>query len=132
MANPPKWLSSLLRWLVVKARQVIGNLPNEHQPTDAQTLIFQPVVISLKAYATVVIPALNEAKRISEVVAFALSDPATAEVIVVDDKWNTSVSETEWRYFCEFGCGTTWCQFQIVELSDSGHLAAQTLDSQNF
>ena len=85
MANPPKWLSSLLRWLVVKARQIIGNLPIEHQSTSAQTLILQPVAISLKAYATVVIPALNEAKRISEVVAFALSDPATAEVIVVDD-----------------------------------------------
>ncbi|MDX8127338.1 HAD-IB family phosphatase [Methylomonas sp. OY6] len=37
------------------------------------------------ACATVVIPALNEAKRIREVVAYALADPATAEVIVVDD-----------------------------------------------
>ncbi len=34
---------------------------------------------------TVVIPALNEAARIAEVVAYALADPATAEVIVVDD-----------------------------------------------
>lgn len=34
---------------------------------------------------SVVIPALNEAARIAEVVAYALSDPATAEVIVVDD-----------------------------------------------
>lgn len=132
MTNSFKWLSSILRWVAEKARLFIGNFSSEHQSNTTETLIFQPVVISLKAYATVVIPALNEAKRISEVVAFALSDPATAEVIVVDDKWNTSVSETEWRYFCEFGCGTTWCQFQIVELSDSGHLAAQTLDSQNF
>ena len=37
------------------------------------------------ACATVVIPALNEAKRIGEVVAYALRDAATAEVIVVDD-----------------------------------------------
>ncbi|MFZ9408071.1 MAG: glycosyltransferase [Burkholderiaceae bacterium] len=37
------------------------------------------------AYATVVIPALNEEKRIAQVVAYALSDPATAEVIVIDD-----------------------------------------------
>ena len=34
---------------------------------------------------SVVIPALNEAKRIAEVVQYALSDPATGEVIVVDD-----------------------------------------------
>ncbi|MBH9553668.1 glycosyltransferase [Inhella gelatinilytica] len=34
---------------------------------------------------SVVIPALNEAARIAEVVAYALADPATAEVIVVDD-----------------------------------------------
>jgi glucosyl-3-phosphoglycerate synthase len=35
--------------------------------------------------ATVVIPALNEAARISDVVRYALSEPATAEVIVIDD-----------------------------------------------
>ncbi len=34
---------------------------------------------------TVIIPALNEEKRISDVVKYALSDPATAEVIVIDD-----------------------------------------------
>jgi len=85
MANLPKWLSRLLRWLLVKARQLTGNLQLEDQRNTTQTLILKPVAIDLKAYATVVIPALNEAKRISEVVAYALSDPATAEVIVVDD-----------------------------------------------
>ncbi|WP_207906591.1 HAD-IB family phosphatase [Methylomonas methanica] len=39
----------------------------------------------MKACASVVIPALNEAKRIQEVVAYALADPATDEVIVIDD-----------------------------------------------
>jgi phosphoserine phosphatase len=34
---------------------------------------------------SVIIPALNEARRIAEVVRHALRDPATAEVIVVDD-----------------------------------------------
>lgn len=34
---------------------------------------------------TVAIPALNEEKRIAQVVAYALSDSATAEVLVVDD-----------------------------------------------
>jgi glucosyl-3-phosphoglycerate synthase len=41
--------------------------------------------------ATVVIPALNEARHIAEVVTYAYSDPATAEVIVIDD---SSTDET--------------------------------------
>ena len=41
--------------------------------------------LALAASVTVVIPALNEAKRIASVVAFALADPATAEVLVIDD-----------------------------------------------
>lgn len=45
----------------------------------------------MKACASVVIPALNEAKRIQEVVAYALADPATAEVIVIDD---SSIDDT--------------------------------------
>jgi glucosyl-3-phosphoglycerate synthase len=86
MVNLPKWFYSLLQWVVEKAHLVIDSLTLvRQQPTKVQTLIFQPVAIDLKAYATVVISALNEAKRISEVVGYALSDPATAEVIVVDD-----------------------------------------------
>lgn len=45
----------------------------------------------LERCATVVIPALNEAARIAEVVRHALADPATAEVIVVDD---SSIDDT--------------------------------------
>lgn len=41
--------------------------------------------LEFKRCVTVVIPALNEAARIAEVVRHALSDEATAEVIVVDD-----------------------------------------------
>lgn len=37
------------------------------------------------------IPALNEAQRIAHVVAYALADPATAEVIVIDD---SSIDDT--------------------------------------
>lgn len=40
---------------------------------------------------SVVIPALNEAARIAAVVRYALSDPATAEVIVIDD---SSIDDT--------------------------------------
>jgi len=45
----------------------------------------------LVACATVVIPALNEAARIADVVRHALADPATADVIVVDD---SSIDDT--------------------------------------
>lgn len=41
--------------------------------------------------ATVVIPALNEAARIASVVRHAMADPATAEVIVIDD---SSIDDT--------------------------------------
>jgi len=44
-----------------------------------------------QACATVVIPALNEAARIAEVVRHALADPATAEVLVIDD---SSIDDT--------------------------------------
>jgi glucosyl-3-phosphoglycerate synthase len=44
-----------------------------------------------RPYVSVLIPALNESRRIAEVVRFALADPVTAEVIVVDD---SSVDET--------------------------------------
>jgi glucosyl-3-phosphoglycerate synthase len=40
---------------------------------------------------SVVIPALNEAARIADVVRYALADPATAEVIVIDD---SSIDDT--------------------------------------
>ncbi len=44
-----------------------------------------------KACVSVIIPALNEAARIGEVVRYAWSDPATGEVIVVDD---SSIDDT--------------------------------------
>ncbi len=50
-----------------------------------------PQRLPLTAYASVVIPALNEARRISDVVRYAFSDPATFEVIVIDD---SSVDDT--------------------------------------
>jgi glucosyl-3-phosphoglycerate synthase len=45
----------------------------------------------LLACVSVVIPALNEAARIASVVRHALADPATAEVIVIDD---SSIDDT--------------------------------------
>ncbi len=42
-------------------------------------------------HVSVIIPALNEAKQIAEVVRYALADPATVEVIVIDD---SSIDDT--------------------------------------
>lgn len=85
MTNPPAWLSNLLRWLIFKAQQLIGGESTRRKSPVNPCVSVQTIALPSKAYATVVIPALNEAKRISEVVAYALSDPATAEVIVIDD-----------------------------------------------
>lgn len=59
--------------------------PNE--PLDVVSVLkaSQPLLGRVTSFVSVVIPALNEAKRIADVVRFALEDPATAEVIVVDD-----------------------------------------------
>lgn len=50
-----------------------------------------PPVWPRASCVSVVIPALNESRRIASVVAYALADPATAEVIVVDD---SSIDDT--------------------------------------
>lgn len=50
-----------------------------------------PAPVPVVACASVVIPALNEAARIAEVVRFARADAATAEVIVIDD---SSIDDT--------------------------------------
>jgi glucosyl-3-phosphoglycerate synthase len=49
--------------------------------------------LPLHRCATVVIPALNEAARIASVVRYALADPATAEVIVIDDSSTDDTAE---------------------------------------
>lgn len=54
-------------------------------------IISDEPVIELAGPVTVVIPALNEAERIAEVVRYALSDAMTGEVIVIDD---SSIDET--------------------------------------
>jgi glucosyl-3-phosphoglycerate synthase len=72
---------------------VIALRANEKQEARATRANIEPTV-SIKEStlrATVVIPALNEARHIADVVAYAFSDPATAEVIVIDD---SSTDET--------------------------------------
>lgn len=55
--------------------------PEPTAPTPAPLRLESP----LQPCVSVIIPALNEQKRIADVVRYALSDSATAEVIVVDD-----------------------------------------------
>jgi glucosyl-3-phosphoglycerate synthase len=60
-------------------------------PSQAKTNTETQKLPADQPYVTVVIPALNEAKQIASVVAYAFSDPATAEVIVIDD---SSIDDT--------------------------------------
>lgn len=78
-------LSSFFTWFFDHVQQLVSRKSGASEKTAASTLKSPTLALTSKAYATVVIPALNEAKRISEVVAYALADPATAEVIVIDD-----------------------------------------------
>jgi glucosyl-3-phosphoglycerate synthase len=73
-----KYLST---WLSVVKRTLFG-ATRKRTPTK---------VLPTSAYATVIIPALNEEKRIAYVVATALADSATAQVIVIDD---SSIDDT--------------------------------------
>ena len=83
--------SSFFQWLFATVQQLV--MKKILAPQTPSYPVSQSLAITTKAYATVVIPALNEAKRISEVVAYALADPATAEVIVIDDSSIDSTAE---------------------------------------
>ena len=79
------WLSRLLQWLAARSRRLLGRLWFAKSVPEPLLLPGPTSALPLRACATVVIPALNEERRIAEVVAYALADPATAEVIVIDD-----------------------------------------------
>jgi Glycosyl transferase family 2 len=64
---------------------------DSHPPFGSQPRPCPQLHAPLRACASVVIPALNEAKRIASVVKHALADAATAEVIVIDD---SSIDDT--------------------------------------
>lgn len=72
MKNLPSWFSDILHWLMLKAREYHLVEPAAQTLTTPLALDVQFIAIDAREYATVVIPALNEAKRIAEVVAFAL------------------------------------------------------------
>lgn len=66
-------------------------LPEAAQTLDPKVQLAVSAAPSSPRCASVVIPALNEAERIAYVVRHALEDPATAEVLVIDD---SSLDET--------------------------------------
>jgi glucosyl-3-phosphoglycerate synthase len=75
-------LSRLGPWLKTETPK---SMPTEATPTPLR------LEAPLGPCVSVIIPALNEQKRIADVVRYALGDSATAEVIVVDD---SSVDDT--------------------------------------
>jgi glucosyl-3-phosphoglycerate synthase len=102
MNNPllllrPLW-QQLRQWWRLGSGRVASAEPRRqpHLPIDQpdSALPRQPTArlhAPLLRNVSVVIPALNEAKRIASVVHHALADPATAEVIVIDD---SSIDDT--------------------------------------
>jgi glucosyl-3-phosphoglycerate synthase len=83
---PPTLARWVSRWLARRPRGTVPALPAATAPTPAPV-----AALPLAACVSVVIPALNESRRIASVVAFALADPATAEVVVIDD---SSIDDT--------------------------------------
>lgn len=77
------WIEWLLALLGLQRARSVS--PVRPRPAVQGQIAARPQALSLQACVSVVIPALNEARRIAEVVGYALADPATAEVIVVDD-----------------------------------------------
>jgi glucosyl-3-phosphoglycerate synthase len=97
MNKPSQWVAERLRawWQRVRAslRLRQGSAPAVDAPAIAARPVEEPAAMAMPMlrYATVVIPALNEARRIADVVAYALADEATAEVLVIDD---SSIDDT--------------------------------------
>ncbi len=83
-ATPVKHPTALLKWnqLFNEIRKLFSSTSKDQtEPTDPP----QPRPSSPPRIASVIIPALNEAQHIADVVRYAHSDPSTGEVIVVDD-----------------------------------------------
>lgn len=82
----------LAAWWAEHTRPAPSPAPSAPTPPPPPPPPAQPTpALPLTASVSVVIPALNEAARIASVVRHALADPATAEVIVVDD---SSIDDT--------------------------------------
>jgi glucosyl-3-phosphoglycerate synthase len=87
------------RQITTALRRLLARLdPDASVPAAAnagnESAAESPSAATLPLAATVVIPALNEQERIADVVRHARADPATAQVIVIDD---SSTDETAAR-----------------------------------
>jgi glucosyl-3-phosphoglycerate synthase len=94
MPDPKRWIADRLHGLwrqVARVNRLADPAPARAPPGPLAVPPQVTLQLPMSRYATVVIPALNEARRVAEVVAYALADPATAEVVVVDD---SSIDET--------------------------------------
>ena len=94
------WMQRLQRawsrlWAAIRPDQAGRASPPDRTPTAVRTPP-APAALppALLRCVSVIIPALNEERRIADVVAYALGDSATAEVIVVDD---ASIDDTRAR-----------------------------------
>ena len=81
---PDHWRLILQRWwpLPRPKRAAVPKAATASRAAAASPAALPPALLRC---VSVVIPALNEERRIADVVAYALGDSATAEVIVVDD-----------------------------------------------
>ncbi len=88
-----RWLplGLLVRWLQRRLQRPAAGRADAALGTTVAGAAPPAQALALAASVTVVIPALNEARRIASVVAYALADPATAEVLVIDD---SSIDDT--------------------------------------
>lgn len=85
-------MASLIQWLRSLIRKWLGKPATASNPVPVPpALTAAPAALQLQACVSVVIPALNEARRIADVVRYALDDPATADVLVIDD---SSIDDT--------------------------------------
>lgn len=93
MIDPIRWIADRLQalWQGLRRTGLPAARPDTAPASEPGVAAGRPVALPMLRYATVVIPALNEARRIADVVAYALADPATSEVIVVDD---SSIDDT--------------------------------------
>jgi glucosyl-3-phosphoglycerate synthase len=90
-----EWLKKLIAesLLLLRFENLRNNLDNWRSKEPVAPLLLA-APDKPTAYASVIIPALNEERRIADVVRYALDDPATAEVIVLDD---SSIDDTAAR-----------------------------------
>lgn len=89
--NP--FLQRMRSWLQhtwLSLRQRLGGARTVEPATRA---VLPALDAPLPASVSVVIPALNEEKRIAEVVCYALTDACTAEVLVIDDSSTDATAE---------------------------------------